>query len=149
MHETHNGIILLATFAHTDYVCLPTLFRVRGKNEGLVVGTRLARDAQAPPRVGPLWIFEGRYTTGRVPGWQTAWGSNGSSHRGRDGHPDSRRVRGVIYTFSERAHEGWRGTVRATWECSPSTLDRSLLTRERRWQLKWSTLCLSLPKDGL
>lgn len=41
--------------------------RGEGKNEGLVVGTKLG-DAQAPPRVGPLWIFEGRYTAGRSSG---------------------------------------------------------------------------------
>lgn len=75
-YYTRNDIVLLAAFA---YVHSPTLFRAEDKNEGLVVGTKLG-DAQAPPRVGPLWIFEGRYTTGRVPGWQTAWGSNGSSH---------------------------------------------------------------------
>lgn len=80
----------------------------RTRNEGLVVGTK-AGDAQAPPRVGPLWIFEGRYTAGRVPGWQTAWGSNGSSHRGRDGHPDSRRVRGWYIPLEESAREGRRG----------------------------------------
>lgn len=34
---------------------------LRGENKGLVVGME-PRDAQAPPRVGPLWIFEGRYT---------------------------------------------------------------------------------------
>lgn len=38
--------------------------RRRQESEGLVVGMEL-EDAQAPPRVGPLWIFEGRYTSGR------------------------------------------------------------------------------------
>ena len=96
----------------------PTLFHAEGKNEGLVVGTKPG-DAQALPRVGPLWIFEGRYTAGRVPGWQTAWGSNGSSHRhGRDGHPDSRVREGDIYP-SKRAREGWREkSLPGTWECA-------------------------------
>lgn len=74
-----------------------------------------------------------------VPGWQTAWGSNGSFHRGRDGHPDSRRVyEGDIYP-SKRARERWReklpGSVPLRPWTDPFPSERSVL--------KWSTLSVA------